>query len=389
MGKFQLNKNGEDPIKIYEDTFKVANSTVETHLGKLGKMPNPIARERLARDDEETYTGYWGQPKDTVPQTGNCPDCGHDVGQHSGANTGDNFCYGGGNCDCHRTFPWIKEAKANVYSKESYTPDTKLFWDKESGGIMSQDEWGVKFYELDLKYVGLAKDNGYDFNENGQLNESKASEWNSVEAIAKEAISEDEKDEMFQYLFDLQESGITNMFGAGPYVEREFPHLDKKEVRDVVLEWMSNYETIAKRMGIESKASEDPLGDPSDHDNVEKQAFLKKLKNTPNMEGAKWLFGLEESKASEHQTEADVQRAIDKAYRDYPKRPLPSWMDDKELEYFGYDKELVECDNCDGRGWHTQRDFGFNAPTFVRACEKCGGYAVLRAKDGIGSGWNF
>ena len=39
MGKFQLNKKGEDPIKIYEDTFKVANSTVETHLGKLGKMP--------------------------------------------------------------------------------------------------------------------------------------------------------------------------------------------------------------------------------------------------------------------------------------------------------------------------------------------------------------
>ncbi len=83
-----------------------------------------------------------------------------------------------------------------------------------------------------------------------------AESWKSVEAIAKEAISEDEKDDIFQYLFDLQESGITNMFGAGPYVEREFPHLDKKEVRDVVLEWMKNYETIHARMGIESKASE-------------------------------------------------------------------------------------------------------------------------------------
>ena len=61
---------------------------------------------------------------------------------------------------------------------------------------------------------------------------------------------------MFQYLFDLQESGITNMFGSGPYVEREFPHLDKKEVRDVVMEWMSNYEAIHARMGIESKANE-------------------------------------------------------------------------------------------------------------------------------------
>jgi hypothetical protein len=42
MGKFQLNKKGEDPIKIYEDTFKVAEGTVETHL--LGKN-QPISRE--------------------------------------------------------------------------------------------------------------------------------------------------------------------------------------------------------------------------------------------------------------------------------------------------------------------------------------------------------
>ena len=50
MGKFQLNKKGEDPIKIYEDTFKIANDTVETHLGKLGKMPNPISRESKATE---------------------------------------------------------------------------------------------------------------------------------------------------------------------------------------------------------------------------------------------------------------------------------------------------------------------------------------------------
>ena len=45
MGKFQLNKKGEDPIKIYEDTFKIAEGTVETHLDKLGKQPKPISRE--------------------------------------------------------------------------------------------------------------------------------------------------------------------------------------------------------------------------------------------------------------------------------------------------------------------------------------------------------
>lgn len=45
MGKFQLNKKGEDPIKIYEDVFKISRGTIESHLDKLGKQPKPISRE--------------------------------------------------------------------------------------------------------------------------------------------------------------------------------------------------------------------------------------------------------------------------------------------------------------------------------------------------------
>jgi hypothetical protein len=45
MGKFQLNKKGEDPIKIYEDVFKISQGTVESHLDKLGKQQKPISRE--------------------------------------------------------------------------------------------------------------------------------------------------------------------------------------------------------------------------------------------------------------------------------------------------------------------------------------------------------
>ena len=43
------------------------------------------------------------------------------------------------------------------------TPYTPFFWDKQSGMILSQKEWGVKFFEIELEYVGLAKDNGYEF----------------------------------------------------------------------------------------------------------------------------------------------------------------------------------------------------------------------------------
>ena len=69
-------------------------------------------------------------------------------------------------------------------------------------------------------------------------------------------VNEYTKDDVFDYLFDLQESGDTNMMGASPYVQREFPFLNKNEVDEIVVEWMSNWDSIAKRMGKESKASE-------------------------------------------------------------------------------------------------------------------------------------
>jgi len=45
---------------------------------------------------------------------------------------------------------------------------------------------------------------------------------------------------MFQYLDELRESGATNMFGAAPYVVREFG-LSKREARDVLLAWIQTY----------------------------------------------------------------------------------------------------------------------------------------------------
>ena len=64
-------------------------------------------------------------------------------------------------------------------------------------------------------------------------------------------MSDSEKDEIFQYLFELQSSGVTNMFGAVPCAVEEFPQFDKKEVKAVVMEWMKNYSEIHDRMGID------------------------------------------------------------------------------------------------------------------------------------------
>jgi hypothetical protein len=42
------------------------------------------------------------------------------------------------------------------------------------------------------------------------------------------------------YLNDLRDSGVTNMFGARPYLMQEFG-IDAKKAQEVLLEWMSSY----------------------------------------------------------------------------------------------------------------------------------------------------
>lgn len=49
-----------------------------------------------------------------------------------------------------------------------------------------------------------------------------------------------DKQEYFEYLNQLRESGVTNMFGAAPYLQQEFG-LDRYEARDVLLEWMQGF----------------------------------------------------------------------------------------------------------------------------------------------------
>ena len=49
------------------------------------------------------------------------------------------------------------------------------------------------------------------------------------------------QEEYFNFLVDLRESGVTNMWGAGPYLEDEF-NLTKQEAKDVLLAWIKSFE---------------------------------------------------------------------------------------------------------------------------------------------------
>jgi len=48
-------------------------------------------------------------------------------------------------------------------------------------------------------------------------------------------------DEHLEFLDDLRESGVTNMFGASPYLEREFG-LERNDAKQVLTYWIESFE---------------------------------------------------------------------------------------------------------------------------------------------------
>lgn len=52
--------------------------------------------------------------------------------------------------------------------------------------------------------------------------------------------------EVFEFLDDLRESGVTNMFGAAPYISSTYPFISKASARHLLTEWM---ETFSERNG--------------------------------------------------------------------------------------------------------------------------------------------
>jgi len=45
-----------------------------------------------------------------------------------------------------------------------------------------------------------------------------------------------------EFLNDLRESGVTNMFGATPYIEEEFG-VSKSEAKEILMSWIKNFST--------------------------------------------------------------------------------------------------------------------------------------------------
>ena len=48
-------------------------------------------------------------------------------------------------------------------------------------------------------------------------------------------------EEHLLFLDDLRISGITNMFGAGPYLEETYPELSPEDAKKILVYWMETF----------------------------------------------------------------------------------------------------------------------------------------------------
>ena len=73
------------------------------------------------------------------------------------------------------------------------------------------------------------------------------------DVVKPDFVDEKELDDILVYLDELRESGETNMWGAGPYVESWFG-LDERQASKIVGYWM---QTFGKRHGGDDDAEDE------------------------------------------------------------------------------------------------------------------------------------
>jgi len=54
----------------------------------------------------------------------------------------------------------------------------------------------------------------------------------------------DDTCDVFIFLEELRQSGVTNMFNALPYLEKEYDYIDKKRLKKILEFYFKNYDNI-------------------------------------------------------------------------------------------------------------------------------------------------
>jgi hypothetical protein len=59
----------------------------------------------------------------------------------------------------------------------------------------------------------------------------------------------EEWEEYYKVLEGIRRTGVTNMFGAAPYLKEFCPELSKQESNEILCNWMHNYSTLSETYG--------------------------------------------------------------------------------------------------------------------------------------------
>ena len=57
----------------------------------------------------------------------------------------------------------------------------------------------------------------------------------------------EEWEKYYKALEAIRQSGITNMFGASPYLREVYPELSRAEANEILCNWMANYDELNKK----------------------------------------------------------------------------------------------------------------------------------------------
>lgn len=56
-----------------------------------------------------------------------------------------------------------------------------------------------------------------------------------------------EWEEYYKVLEGIRRTGVTNMFGAAPYLKEFCPELSEKDAQEILCNWMSNYSALSDK----------------------------------------------------------------------------------------------------------------------------------------------
>ena len=94
------------------------------------------------------------------------------------------------------------------------------------------------------------------------------------DSILRENIEEGVVKDMHTFLNDLRDSGVTNMFGAAPYLQKEFG-IDQKSARQVLANWMQSFSENLEYKGRKFSNEEEDRLDLIAHKEFDGKDFSK------------------------------------------------------------------------------------------------------------------